>query len=128
MNLSSVRDLNSRIPNLEVSVLRFRPNIILEGPPPFDEDDWKVITMGEALYHCACRTVRCRMPNVHPFTGERDKENPDKAMREYRCIDDGAKGMACMGMQVVGDSEEGMLRVGDAVRVKERGPHLYVRK
>ena len=40
-------DLNSRMEK-SMSVIRFRPNIVLHGGKPFDEDNWAEITIGEA--------------------------------------------------------------------------------
>jgi len=31
-----------------MSIIRFRPNIVLRGGKPFDEDSWAEITIGEA--------------------------------------------------------------------------------
>src|SRR5690606_9540156 len=68
---ASLRDLNARIaasgdlpprpaatpPNQEGSVgkpltmTRFRPNLVVEGSGPFDEDTWKRIRIGETVFH-----------------------------------------------------------------------------
>ena len=40
-------DLNSRMEK-PMSLIRFRPNIVLQGGKPFDEDNWAAITIGEA--------------------------------------------------------------------------------
>ena len=31
-----------------MSIIRFRPNIVLRGGKPFDEDNWAEITIGDA--------------------------------------------------------------------------------
>ena len=43
----SMADLNSRMEK-PLSVIRFRPNIVLQGGQPFDEDNWAEITIGDA--------------------------------------------------------------------------------
>ncbi|KAI9884239.1 MAG: Serine active site containing protein 1, partial [Watsoniomyces obsoletus] len=103
-NLATVRDLGQRIeqelPHL--SVLRFRPNIIITGPKPYEEDHWTLIRIGNQVYHLACRTARCLLPNVNPDTAAKHPVQPDRAMRSFRCIDEGAgPKLACLGMQVV---------------------------
>lgn len=40
-------ELNSKMENA-MSIVRFRPNIILQGGEPFDEDNWAEITIGDA--------------------------------------------------------------------------------
>lgn len=42
-----MEDLNSRMENA-ISIIRFRPNIVLQGGKSFDEDNWAEITIGEA--------------------------------------------------------------------------------
>ncbi|KAA8907825.1 MOSC domain-containing protein [Sphaerosporella brunnea] len=130
LNIASVRDVNEKIKDEipHLSVLRFRPNVVFSGPKAFDEDDWKRFEIAGMKFYVACRTVRCKMPNVDDVTGERHRSQPDTAMRAYRCIDGGAKGMACLGMQVVPEVQTGVMRVGDLVEVRERGEHLYIRQ
>ncbi|KAL4975258.1 hypothetical protein BDW66DRAFT_137692 [Aspergillus desertorum] len=121
LSLSSVRDVNARcakdIPYL--SVRRFRANVIIQGPKAFDEDDWKVIRISPAtagmksfeednaseakglVIHTACRTIRCKLPNVDPDTGFRHPSEPDRTLKSYRRIDEGDVTNACLGMQAV---------------------------
>lgn len=46
INESSVDDLNSKL-DIPVTPLRFRPNIIINGPAAFEEDTWNWIRIGE---------------------------------------------------------------------------------
>ncbi|MCJ1476077.1 hypothetical protein MMC13_004742 [Lambiella insularis] len=129
MNTASVQDVNKRlvdsIPHL--SILRFRPNIIIEGGlQPYEEDAWKRIRIGEFEYHVVCRTVRCKVPTNDPFTGVKHETEPEKTLKSYRMIDAGAPGMACLGMQMVPAAPESKIKVGDAIEVLERGEHCYI--
>lgn len=128
VNLASVRDLNSRLEDSlpKLDAIRFRPNVILSGPPAFEEDAWKRISLGDKEYYTSCRTVRCKMPNVDQDTGIRHFAEPDRTMRKYRCIDEGNKLNACFGMQVVPAAEKGFIRVGDSITVLETGEHYYI--
>jgi uncharacterized protein YcbX len=129
LNMSSHRDVASRcayaIPRL--SIRRFRANIIVQGPSAFEEDHWKRISIGGTEIHASCRTVRCRLPNVDPASGDRHKAEPDKTLKSYRRIDDGDKTNACLGMQLVPVKKEFVLRVGDSVQVLETGLHQYIK-
>ncbi|CBF71343.1 MOSC domain protein [Aspergillus nidulans FGSC A4] len=131
ISLSSVRDVNARcaedIPDL--SVRRFRANIIVQGPKAFEEDDWKVIRISPAtakkkapkeddegdsaeqalIMYTACRTVRCKLPNVDPDTGTRHPSEPDRTLKSYRRIDKGDLTNACLGMQAVPAVEGALL-------------------
>ncbi|KAL4749126.1 hypothetical protein BDW72DRAFT_214331 [Aspergillus terricola var. indicus] len=123
LSLSSVRDVNARcvkdIPDL--SARRFRANVIIQGPKAFEEDDWKVIRISPAIakriaseeddeedsaeqglvIYTACRTIRCKLPNVDPDTGIRHPSEPDRTLKSYRRIDKGDLTNACLGMQAV---------------------------
>lgn len=103
MNLASVRDVGQRITKEipRLSALRYRPNIIVTGPEPFAEDSWKRIRIGDYEYYVACRTARCKLPNTDQDTGEKHPQQPDKIMRSYRCIDEGSRKYAYLGMQMV---------------------------
>ena len=43
----SMEDLNSRMEK-PLSIIRFRPNIVVKGGKPFDEDSWAEINIGDA--------------------------------------------------------------------------------
>ncbi|KAL5000990.1 hypothetical protein BDV10DRAFT_161157 [Aspergillus recurvatus] len=116
------------IPGL--SARRFRANVIVQGPKAFEEDDWKVIRISPAaakgepseekeergkekdddyddseeqglVIHTACRTIRCKLPNVDPDTGIRHPSEPNRTLKSYRRIDKGDLTNACLGMQAV---------------------------
>ena len=42
-----MQDLNSRMDS-PVSIIRFRPNIVLKGGKPFEEDSWAEVEIGSA--------------------------------------------------------------------------------
>ncbi|KAJ5577503.1 MOSC N-terminal beta barrel [Penicillium hispanicum] len=129
LNLASHRDVAARcayaIPKL--SIRRFRANIIIQGPSAFAEDHWRRLEIGSVEIHAACRTVRCKLPNVDPATGERHQVEPDRTLKAYRRIDDGDRTNACLGMQLVPAQPEFQMRVGDEVCVLETGEHRYIK-
>lgn len=70
--------------------------------------------------------MRCKLPNVDPETGIRNPNEPDVTMRKYRVVDPGHKTGACMGLQMVPVSTKGVMKVGDEVKILERGEHFYI--
>jgi len=42
-----MEDLNSRMDS-PMSIIRFRPNIVLKGAKPFEEDSWAEVEIGSA--------------------------------------------------------------------------------
>ncbi|KAL2023024.1 hypothetical protein VTK56DRAFT_3934 [Thermocarpiscus australiensis] len=149
LNLSSVRDLDAKIDKdaaiRPLDPRRFRANIIVDdSDAPYDEETWKKIRFmpgpaskrGASTFHVSCRTVRCKMPNVDQDTGDRHPVEPDRSLRKYREVDEGAKHMGCLGMQLTPlfdktdslDNMESWVHVGMSVEVLERGSHFYIKQ
>ncbi|KAH7121214.1 MOSC domain-containing protein [Dendryphion nanum] len=128
MNLASVHDVSSKLPKgySPLNALRYRANVYLTGPPAFNEDEWKKARIGSLECHISCRTTRCKLPNVDPETAITDRNQPSTAMLKYRVIDDGSK-CACLGMQVT-PLADGGIKIGDEVKVLERGEHHFLKE
>ncbi|KAI5813896.1 MOSC N-terminal beta barrel domain-containing protein [Pyronema omphalodes] len=144
MNLASVRHVAESlkkegnndsgiggIKDGKIEVQRFRPNVIFEGPAAFEEDHWKEISLSsgsaeEFTWNVSCRTTRCKLPNTNQETGVKHPQQPDRLLRSYRCVDEGAKGTACLGMMCV-PLVDGQIKVGDEIRVGNTGEHFFLR-
>ena len=109
----SMADLNERLADA-VGVERFRPNIYVDGPPPFDEDEWAEIRIGELGFRVVKPCPRCAVTTVDPASGIRGKE-PLATLAGYRKTVDGVM----FGQNVIHDSFGG-IRVGDSVTVISR--------
>jgi uncharacterized protein len=72
-NEASVNAVNAWFED-PISMLHFRPNIVVAGFPAFAEDRWKALRIGgnEFLIEKSCS--RCSMVNVVPTSGEWRKE------------------------------------------------------
>lgn len=130
MNLASVHDVGSKLRGdpFQLSVRRFRPNIVFTGPEAYAEDSWKRIKIGGHEYYVSCRTVRCLLPNVDPITGEKHPSEPNRALKSFRCIDEGDIKNACLGMQMVPAEKVSQIKIGDVIEVLETGDHLYIKQ
>lgn len=134
LGLASVADLDERLrvtaPEIAgSSASRFRANIYFKGHPAYAEDSWRRIRIGQQIYHVACRTTRCELPNTNQLSGKKHLKEPSKTIRSYRDIDEGAgPGMACFGMQMVPAAERAIIRVGDEIEILETGEHRYIRQ
>ena len=129
LNLASVRDVATKVKDdlPRFTSRRYRSNILITGPAAYEEDNWKRARIGEHEMYCSCHTVRCKLPNVDPDTGFKHRNEPDSALRKYRCIDPGAPGGPCLGLQLVPAKNEGVvIRAGDAVTLLESGAHQYI--
>ncbi|MDW7695373.1 MOSC domain-containing protein [Flammeovirgaceae bacterium SG7u.111] len=81
---ASLADLNSRL-DTPVGMERFRPNIVVSGGEAFQEDGWKKIRIGEAVFSVSKPCARCVLTTVDPLTGEKGKE-PLKTLASYRKV------------------------------------------
>lgn len=117
---ASLDDLNSRLQE-PVSMLRFRPNLVVSGCDPFAEDHWQTLIVhsasGPLRFDCTHPCARCAIPGLDPFTGKAQKE-PLRTLAGYRRWDDG---QIYFGMNLApSDTHSGaspILQVGDRVEV-----------
>ena len=77
INLATVRELEERW-RVAIDPLRFRANIYIEGPAPWEEFDWvgQDIRIGGILFAVDRKNGRCGATNVNPATGRRDLDVP----------------------------------------------------
>lgn len=111
---ASLDDLNSRLvddPVHPLSMRRFRPNVVMSGGAPFQEDQFSRVRLGAVSFRGVKRCDRCVMTTLDPDTGTQSKE-PLRTLAGYRKED----GNVLFGMNLIHDSI-GVLRVGDAVEV-----------
>jgi uncharacterized protein YcbX len=98
-----------------LEMLRFRPNLVIEGSAPYAEDNWKRIRIGDIEFRVVKPCARCIMTTVDPQTGERSADRePFATLQKHRSTADGAM----FGQNLVNDGN-GRLEVGMPVEVLE---------
>jgi uncharacterized protein YcbX len=112
---ASLDDLNQRLAARglpAVSMSRFRPNIVLQGLDPYEEDYIYTLQKGPLTFALVKRCPRCPVPNVDPLTAEVGAE-PMRTLSTYRSFDDGV----LFGVNAVLAGAEGgaVLNVGDTL-------------
>lgn len=100
----------------DVTMARFRPNVVVSGTLPHEEDEWRQIQIGAVRFRVALACSRCQMPTINPGTGEREADVAQTLAR-YRAADR----HVWFGQNLIHESE-GTLTLGDAVEVLECGP------
>jgi len=121
-NSASLAELNQRLAArgvAPVTMQRFRPNLVLDGLQPYDEDHIDAITIDAAEGPVRLRLVkpctRCAIPNVDPQTAATGPE-PGATLAGYRA-DPRMQGGITFGVNaVVVEGVERTLRVGQAAR------------
>ncbi len=92
-----------------VEMIRFRPNLVVDGTAPFAEDGWRELAVGGVRFRAVKPCARCAIPNVDPSTGEVGVE-PTRTLVGFRKID----GQVQFGQNLVALGR-GVVRVGDPV-------------
>ncbi|CAI8883375.1 MOSC domain-containing protein [Pseudomonas sp. IT-P74] len=111
---ASLEDLSQRV-GRPLEMLRFRPNLVIEGSAAFAEDGWKRIRIGEAEFRVVKSCSRCILTTIDPQTGERSEDRePLATLQKYRAQADGAM----FGQNLVNDGN-GRLEVGMPVEILE---------
>ena len=99
--------------NFRTDVRRFRPNLVVEGPPAWAEDDWRRLRAGAIRLRLPKPCARCSVPGIDPDSAEMTRE-PLRTLAKLRTRDH----EVFFGVNVTPD-DVGELRVGDAVEVLE---------
>ncbi|MBK5542710.1 MOSC domain-containing protein [Pseudomonas sp. TH05] len=111
---ASLEDLSQRV-GRPLEMLRFRPNLVIEGSSAYAEDGWKRVRIGDIEFRLVKPCARCILTTIDPQTGERSADRePLATLQQYRAQEDGAM----FGQNLVNDSN-GRLEVGMPVTVLE---------
>lgn len=111
----ALADLNGRLAQ-PVSMRRFRPNLVVSDVPPFEEDYWKTVRIGEAEFDVVKPCARCIFTTVDPETGEKHPDGePLSTLAGYRNQPEWG---VTFGQNLI-VTKPGRIRVGDEVEVLE---------
>jgi len=80
---ASLDDLNARLPR-PLPVNRFRPNLVLDGLPPYGEDALHDLVAGGVRLRRVKPCTRCIITTTDQATGARDGDEPMRTLRTYR--------------------------------------------
>ena len=118
---ASVEDLSRRVGE-GLSVRRFRPNLVVEGTHPYEEDTWRRFRVGSVEFLNLDGCGRCEFTTVDPETAQRHpRGEPVSTLETYRKVDTGIYfGTNLMPLT------EGTVSVNDPVTVLEhRRPLVF---
>jgi uncharacterized protein YcbX len=123
---ASLADLNARLPagSGPLPMDRFRPNLVVEGSEPFEEDRWESLVIGGLRFRNAKPCDRCVVTTIDQRTAEKGAEplrtlSSFRGVFEERTTLDGRTSQqkkVLFGVNLI-PADEGSLRVGDDVRV-----------
>ncbi|GFS12397.1 mitochondrial amidoxime-reducing component 1 [Elysia marginata] len=83
---ASLKHINSQL-DTPVSMVNFRPNLVIDNTEPFDEDNWREILIGDQiLFHTVEPCRRCVITTIEPETAKKRADvQPLKLLRSFRC-------------------------------------------
>ncbi len=110
---ASLDDLNRRLA-MPLPMNRFRPNLVIAGGAPFEEDEWSRIALGTVELRVAKPCARCVVTTTDQETAERGEE-PLRTLATFRRQD----GKVMFGQNLIHETM-GELRVGTTVTVISR--------
>ncbi|GHH72402.1 molybdenum cofactor biosysynthesis protein [Streptomyces sulfonofaciens] len=90
---------------------RFRPSAVVADAPPWAEDEWRRVTIGEVVFRAARRCGRCVVATTDQLTARRGREPLHTLARHHRFGD-----QLVFGRHLIPEST-GTLRLGDPVTV-----------
>jgi MOSC domain-containing protein len=105
-----LQDLNSRLES-PVPMNRFRPNLVVKGCSPFEEDTWNRIRIGDVELAVVKPCARCEVTTIDKETLEQSKE-PLKTLGKFRKQKLGA----IFGQNVI-PVKEGRIQLGMTVEI-----------
>lgn len=110
---ASLDDLNEKA-NMNMTMKRFRPNIVVDDTDAFEEDTWEHIRIGEVEFELVKPCSRCIFTTVEPLTGQfHHQKEPLKTLANYRQVESGD---VMFGQNLV-PLNQGSIKQGDSVEV-----------
>ena len=100
---------------------RFRPNIVLEGAEPFEEDVIHEIKIGDVVLEFVRPCSRCKITTINQTEGASTSDEPLRTLgRVRRGKGDGLEGVF-FGQNAI-PRKLGVVKVGDNVEILSKRP------
>lgn len=117
VNLASLRALNRELQGKgvpPVDTLRFRPNIVVDGPPAWSEDTWSRLETPHASLVAAKPCVRCVFTTVDIHRAKLGRE-PLETLARLRSD-------VSFGVNLVHSTSSATIAIGDELEIETRQP------
>ena len=99
-----------------MDMARFRPNLVVSGSGPYEEDSWAEFQIGTLTFYGVKPCARCVLTTIDPATAQKGRE-PLRTLATYRQYTH----KILFGQNVLPDSTaSGVLRVGQPINVVVR--------
>lgn len=114
---SSLDELNNRL-EIPLPMNRFRPNIVITGTDPNEEDEMEEFMIGGIHFYGVKLSERCVITTINQDSLEKSKE-PLKTLSTYRMLNN----KIYFGQNIIFD-KTGMVKLGDEITVVKKKARL----
>lgn len=101
---------------VEISMANFRPNLVIDGEYPFQEESWQKIQIGAVQFLNIKPCERCVLITRDPQTHQLDRKM--EPLRTLKKLNTNAAGKVIFGINLI-PLNQGVIRVGDKLEVLE---------
>jgi len=119
VNQASVDDVNQKLPEDEkITFIRFRPNLLIEGPEAYEEHKWSYLKLGEVVLKACLEVPRCIETTVRLDGTRSEARQPLKTLEDYPKTQGRIKNSGIMGIYLK-VLKTGKITNGDAIYVSK---------
>ena len=121
-NLASLEKLKTHFPpDIDIGMERFRPNIVLEGAQPFEEDFIHEIRIADVILEFAKPCNRCMVTTIDQSEGVSHSNEPLETLAKIRHGKGGGLQGVFFGQNAI-PRKLGVIEVGDDVEILSKKP------
>jgi len=107
---ASLDDFNQKL-NMPISMVNFRPNIVIDGCQAYAEDQWRELRINGIQFSLVKPCSRCVIPSINPVTAAKQNEVLH-ALNQHRRRDNATY----FGQNALHD-KPGVIKVGDELEI-----------
>jgi len=117
---ASIADLNARLKE-KVDATRFRPNIVVSGFEPYEEDTAERLRIvdSDIVLKIVKPVKRCKIVNVNPQKGLAESDEVLSTLASYRGPQAGKSGILFCMKAIVEKGTDRAMRVGDVISLPD---------
>jgi len=123
---ASLEEVNRRLVQkgkTPIPMSRFRPNVVIETTVPFEEDNWKVIQVGDAILHLVKGCPRCKQSCTDQTSGVVSDE-PLATLADFRALGRSQEDVY-FAQNAVPHNIGSTLIIGSPVKILKRGEPVW---
>lgn len=113
---ASLADLNSRVKDIDLTIQRFRPNIVISGCTPYAEDTLGHFKIADINFYAVKPCARCVVTTINPDNANKESPEPLQTLAQFRK----KKNKVLFGQNILhklNRMHENILTIGDNIEI-----------